>query len=94
MPEEKDIKIEEQQYGVWNFKVAHQSSATAKKRLNDFISSFPLVRRLFWDVFSISPALLLLYIVTKIWGGVDSVIMMHFSHQVLQAVSHFLVLNP
>jgi len=87
MSEDLNIKIEEHQYGVWKFKVAHQPSATVKKQLNDFISSLPLVRRLFWDVFGISPVLFPLYIVTKIWGSIDSVIMMHFSHQILQAVS-------
>ncbi|KAF9552397.1 P-loop containing nucleoside triphosphate hydrolase protein [Agrocybe pediades] len=83
-----ESEIREYQYGVWKFKVADYSatSKSPRQRWNDFISSLPLLWRLVSDVFNVAPVLLVLYVLSEIWGGIDSTLMIHFANQILQTI--------
>jgi len=86
---QSNITITEHQLGAWKFKLADSSSFDPVNSWHEFVSAFPLLRRLVLDIWGIAPGLFALYVVCQIWEGIEGSIMMHLSNRLLQMVQYY-----
>ncbi|KAG6911417.1 hypothetical protein DXG01_016514 [Tephrocybe rancida] len=92
-PSEKDSKgpddkpnpsIITKQAGVWQFATIEQPSFDPQRRWNEVVSGLQLFRRLGTEISSVSRTLLILFVLSKLWEGIESAILMHLSSSLLQ----------
>ncbi|KAG5641691.1 hypothetical protein DXG03_004423 [Asterophora parasitica] len=70
--------------GVWQFWTFKQSRFDPQANLDEFVSGLKLFRRLVLDISSFAPKMLILFILSKLWEGVESALLMHLSSQLLR----------
>ncbi len=57
------------------------------KRWNRVASSIPFLKRLAIDVYTLDPWLSVLYVLSRIWWGVESAVSLYLSSRLLKTVS-------
>lgn len=86
-PEEAtDATVISNQRGIWEFWTVKQSRFDPHRRWTELKSGFQLFRRLATEIFALSPGLLILFILSKLWGGVETAVLMHLSSRLLRIV--------
>ncbi|KAG5735006.1 Lipid A export ATP-binding/permease protein MsbA, partial [Termitomyces sp. T112] len=86
MNEGLDHSITTQQVGIWQFSTIKQHQFDPLRRWNEIVSGLQLFRRLATEISTISPTMLILFAMSKLWEGVESAILMHLSSSLLQIV--------
>jgi hypothetical protein len=77
--------------GVWSVLLPNEVvsggvfSAT-KQKWNSIVLAYPVVLRFFQEIYALHPNLFVLLIVLKLWGEVESVVMLYVSGRLLQIV--------
>jgi hypothetical protein len=74
------------QIGVWEFTSLKDVGWSLKLPLADLKSGFVLFRRLALEIYFLAPGLLSLYILSKIWDGIEDALLLHLSSRLLQIV--------
>ncbi|KDR69212.1 hypothetical protein GALMADRAFT_924742 [Galerina marginata CBS 339.88] len=85
-PVNPDIVIEDYRLGFWNVKVGTTRNFFYGRHLEEIKAAYPLFRRLFQDVYSLSPRLFMFFLLCRIWSGVEDAILMHLSSSLLRMV--------
>jgi hypothetical protein len=75
------------QIGVWEFSTLKEIGWNPLVPWVELKSAFALFRRLAFEIYAIAPGLLSLYVISKIWNGIESALLMHLSSRLLQIVS-------
>ncbi|RDB22977.1 Lipid A export ATP-binding/permease protein MsbA [Hypsizygus marmoreus] len=79
------------QIGIWQFWTARGSPFDLRRKIMELVSGLQLFRRLVAEIFSISPGMLILFILSKIWSGVETAVLMQLSTRLLQIIESGLV---
>ncbi|KAG6825641.1 hypothetical protein H0H92_002973, partial [Tricholoma furcatifolium] len=83
-----------QNFGVWKIMTLRRSSFLHGPVLwtnwDKYTSALPHVRRLLWDVYSLNPPLVLLYLVSRMWQGIEPGISMYASSQLYIELEKYL----
>lgn len=74
------------QYGIWEFWSVKQTRFNPQRRWLELKSGLELFRRLAREIYSISPGLLVIFISSKLWRGIETAVLMHLSSRLLQIV--------
>ncbi|KAG6811286.1 hypothetical protein H0H92_008153 [Tricholoma furcatifolium] len=78
-------EIVTQNFGIWKIMTLKRSSflhgPVTWMDWDKYTSALPHVRRLLWDVYSLNPPLILLYLVSRLWQGIEPGISMYASSQ-------------
>lgn len=82
-----DAKIVSTQLGIWQFSTLKDSEWNPKIPILEITSTLTLFRRLTLEIYSLSPGLLILYVLSKIWSGIEFALLLHLSSRLLQIVS-------
>jgi hypothetical protein len=78
--------------GVWSLLLPNEVvsggvfSAT-KQKWNSIVLAYPVALRFFQEIYALHPNLFVLLIVLKLWGEMESVVMLYVSGRLLQIVS-------
>lgn len=62
--------------GAWN----------PREQLNQIIAALPLFRRLAADIYALEPFLSILYLVSQLWEGLESALLLYLSSRLLKVV--------
>ncbi|RDB22985.1 putative multidrug export ATP-binding/permease protein YgaD [Hypsizygus marmoreus] len=74
------------QIGIWQFWTVKSSRLNPRRQWDEIASGLRLLRRLATEIFLISPWMLILFILSKIWSGVESAVLMHLSSRLLRII--------
>jgi len=80
------VEIEDFQLGVWHLRMEKEQLWNARKHWDSLWQAVPLFYRLSLDIYTISPRLFSLYLLTQVWQGIEDALQMHFSTRLLRAV--------
>ena len=83
-PEPSDLDTKK--YGIWDFWTVQQARFDPRRRWEEGVSGFRLFRRLANEIFGLAPWMLVLFILSKIWTGIETAVLMHLSFRLLQIV--------
>ncbi len=81
--------ISEFQLGIWKVFIATQNHAQGV--LAEIWETYPLIIRLIVDIYTISPRLLYLLLLTRCWNGVELALEMRLENILLAQVSNVVV---
>jgi len=81
--------IDEFQLGIWKIFIATQKHAQGV--WVEIWETYPLIIRLIVDIYTISPRLLYLLLLTRCWNGVELALEMRLENTLLAQVSHAVV---
>ena len=76
------------QMGIWQFSTPKETGWSFGIRWDEVRSTWTLLRRLALEIYALCPGLLVLFVLSKIWGGVEDALLMHLSSRLLRIVSH------
>ncbi|KAK0463142.1 uncharacterized protein EV420DRAFT_1732696 [Desarmillaria tabescens] len=79
VPETRTVEL-----GVWKVVLLNNARWDYRSRWNNLLLAFPLFRRLAIDVYTLDPTLSILFILEKIWSGVESAILLYLSSRLLR----------
>jgi len=92
-----DTRIDEvvsaEQIGVWEFLTVKQPRWNLLGQWSELKSIIFPYRRLAFEIYTLSPGLLFLYILSKIWIGIEQALSLYLSSRVLQVVSHSILFS-
>lgn len=74
------------QLGVWRLSMLEEPPFNFRKQWNDLFSAVPLLKRLSMEIYRIEPLLFFLFVVSKIWAGVESAVLLFLSSRLLKIV--------
>jgi hypothetical protein len=74
------------QLGVWRVLVA---KSVVKLPGKDSLSTLPLILVFAAEVYTLAPGLVILFILTKVWSGIQSSLILRTSSHLLTVVSNF-----
>ncbi|KAK0490254.1 P-loop containing nucleoside triphosphate hydrolase protein [Armillaria novae-zelandiae] len=82
------VQVETIQLGIWKVLVAKSpmNPLDISKRWNRVTSSFHFLKRLAIDVYTLDPCLSVLYVLTKIWWGLESALSLYLSSRLLKTI--------
>ncbi|KAK0191694.1 P-loop containing nucleoside triphosphate hydrolase protein [Armillaria mellea] len=82
------VQVETIQLGVWKLLIAKSpvNPLDILKRWNRVASSVPFLKRLAIDVYTLDPWLSVLYVLSKIWWGLESVVSLYLSSRLLKTI--------
>jgi hypothetical protein len=78
------------QLGVYEVSMLAETAADVKKHTKDLFAAAPLIRRLASEIYQIDPFLFVIFSLSKVWGGIESAVLMYLSMHILTIVSQFL----
>ena len=78
--------LDTKKYGIWDFWTVQQARFDPRRRWEEGVSGLRLFRRLGNEIFGLAPGMLILFILSKIWTGIETAVLMHLSSQLLQIV--------
>lgn len=81
-----DGRAAELHLGVWNLKIASNPDLDLLGKWKAVKAGLPLFARLALDIFHISPRLFVIFIFCQFWEGVEEMVLLHQSNNVLRAV--------
>ncbi|CAK5284696.1 unnamed protein product [Mycena citricolor] len=55
-------------------------------KIRDVIAAIPMLVRFFLEIYALCPHLMLVYILLRVWGGLETVVMLYSSTRVLQSI--------
>lgn len=79
--------IRDTQLGIW--KVITATQEHAKGVFPEILETYPLVIRLFADIYYISPRSLYLLLLSRVWDGIKIALMMQLENMLLGQVSNY-----
>lgn len=82
-----------EQVGIWEFSTLKQRRWDPRVQLAEIVSGYAFFRRLAVEIYELAPGLLSLYILAKIWNGIESALLLHMSSRLLQIVSSLVCLT-
>ncbi|KAG2004512.1 ATP-binding cassette transporter [Coprinopsis cinerea AmutBmut pab1-1] len=85
----RDVKIEEYQTGIWRVLLSKQGQFKGPKafeQFTHFYKSFDHIRQLYMDIYTLSPTLFLLHVLSSLWSGLQGALMLYYSSEILRAV--------
>ncbi|KAK0455665.1 P-loop containing nucleoside triphosphate hydrolase protein [Desarmillaria tabescens] len=85
-PETRTVEL-----GVWKVVLLNNARWDYRSRWNNLLLAFPLFRRLAIDVYTLEPTLSILFILEKIWSGVESAVLLYLSIRLLRIIEVGLV---
>ncbi|PBK72150.1 hypothetical protein ARMSODRAFT_745078 [Armillaria solidipes] len=82
------VQVETIQLGVWKVLMAKSpmNPLDISKRWNRVASSVPFLKRLAIDVYTLDPCLSVLYVLSRIWWGVESAVSLYLSSRLLKTI--------
>ncbi|KAK0205840.1 hypothetical protein DFS33DRAFT_535802 [Desarmillaria ectypa] len=82
------VQVETIQLGVWKLLLAKSSVNPLNifKWWNSVASSFPFLKRLAIDIYTLDPWLSVLYVLSTIWSGVESAVSLYLSSRLLKTI--------
>lgn len=76
------------QLGVYSVTLKTQKSKwNPKRRIQDTFSGLPVLKRFALEIYNLEPVLFAMFVLAKIWSGVESAILLYLSSQILTIVS-------
>ncbi len=72
--------------GVWKVALLNDTHWDYKRKWNNLLMALPLFRRLAIDVYTLEPTLSILFILEKIWSGIESAVLLYLSSRLLRIV--------
>ncbi|KAG6826168.1 hypothetical protein H0H92_000907 [Tricholoma furcatifolium] len=73
-----------EQIGVWRFSTTKQHKYDLRRTWNEAIAGLALFRRLALEVSAISHMMLFFFVLSKLWEGIESALLMHLSSHLLR----------
>ncbi|KAK0231574.1 P-loop containing nucleoside triphosphate hydrolase protein [Armillaria fumosa] len=82
------VQVETIQLGIWKVVMAKSpmNHLDISKRWNRIASTVPFLKRLAIDVYTLDPCLSVLYVLTRIWWGVESAVSLYLSSRLLKTI--------
>jgi len=81
-----DTSISAIQLGVWRVLLQEESSWDIRKHWRDLSSTLPLSRRLATEIFYLDPWLFIFFVVSKVWTGIESALLLYLSSRLLTII--------
>jgi hypothetical protein len=82
--------------GVWRVLLPKDALSpgfrSSKEKWNTIAAASPLLLRFVREIYALNPYLVTLVVLLKLWGGVESVLMLYVSSRLLQIVRVSLIL--
>jgi hypothetical protein len=85
--------------GVWRVLLPNEIVGggflcTTKQKWNSIVLAYPVVRKFFQEIYALHPHLFILLILLKLWGELESVVMLYVSGCLLRIVRRRCVMHP
>ncbi|KAK7048497.1 ABC transporter ATP-binding protein [Favolaschia claudopus] len=77
--------VEELRLGVWRIFTERETRSLVAS-WKQFTVLLPIVRKFVLDVYSLGPRLLFLLVLSKVWFGVEDVLLLHFANKLLALI--------
>ncbi|PBL01640.1 P-loop containing nucleoside triphosphate hydrolase protein [Armillaria gallica] len=77
--------------GVWKVALLNDTHWDYKRKWNSLLMALPLFRRLAIDVYTLEPTLSILFILEKIWSGIESAVLLYLSSRLLRIIEAGLI---
>lgn len=74
------------QLGVWQVSMMAEKPWDVKKHAKEVLAALPLCRRLANEMYQLHPVLFTLFILAKLWTGIESALLLYLSSQILTIV--------
>ena len=81
--------ISETQLGIWTLFIASQKGGQRHGLWQDIKETYPLMIRLFTDIYKVSPKLLYLNLLSKCWFGIEGSLELRIENIILEQVSRY-----
>lgn len=85
-----DDLITSVQLGIWQVLTLKSSPFNLKQWRDDIFTGSSQFYRLLGDMYRLSPGMMVLFMLSKTWGGVEAAVLMHLSSRLLQIVRNYL----
>lgn len=82
-----NLRIVSEKLGTWDLHITMESSFNLQKKLAGVRASIPLLGRLLFDMYRLSPTFFIFFLLSNIWSGVETAFLMHMSNRLLTIVS-------
>ncbi|KAK0492632.1 hypothetical protein EDD18DRAFT_1079447 [Armillaria luteobubalina] len=79
-------ELETFQLGIWKISILKTSPLNLRKQLVDLKDALRYFKRLAIDIYTLEPVLATLFVLNKLWSGVQSALLLYFSSQILRIV--------
>ncbi|KAK0440861.1 P-loop containing nucleoside triphosphate hydrolase protein [Desarmillaria tabescens] len=79
-------KIETIALGVWKVSYLKNTPFNVRKQISDLGAAFPYFQRLALEVYSLEPMLAILFVLNKLWKGVEGALLLYFSSRILRII--------
>jgi hypothetical protein len=86
--EDLDDLVSSLQLGVWQVLTVKGVPFDPKRWREEFVAGFSHFLRLVSEMYRLSPGMLVLFMLSKMWGGVEAAVLMHLSSRLLRIVRH------
>ncbi|SJL01053.1 uncharacterized protein ARMOST_04369 [Armillaria ostoyae] len=86
VPETRTVEL-----GVWKVALLNDMHWDYKRKWNNLLMALPLFRRLAIDVYTLEPTLSILFILEKIWSGIESAVLLYLSSRLLRIIEAGLI---
>ena len=74
--------------GVWRVLIAKSALKLRGKELKETFSVLPLLLIFVAEIYTLAPDLVVFYVLTKVWSGIQSSLILHTSNHLLTVVSN------
>ncbi|RDB22903.1 Lipid A export ATP-binding/permease protein MsbA [Hypsizygus marmoreus] len=81
-----DDSVLSTQVGIWQFWTVRHARFDPRRQWDELVSGLQLFQRLATEIFSICPGMLIMFILSKIWRGVETAVLMHLSSRLLRII--------
>ncbi|KAJ7652353.1 P-loop containing nucleoside triphosphate hydrolase protein [Mycena polygramma] len=77
--------------GVWNVLLPNDIASggvwsATKQKWDAIVLAYPIVLEFFWDIYRLNPYLFILLVVLKLWGEIESVVLLYMSGRLLRII--------
>ncbi|KAH8830124.1 P-loop containing nucleoside triphosphate hydrolase protein [Flagelloscypha sp. PMI_526] len=86
-PEDYEKELQSIQLGVRQLWMKKETKTSIRANLEDLRGKLPFIRRFLLDVFWTNPRLVTLYILVRLWSGMEKTVLLYLSSQFLTTVS-------
>jgi hypothetical protein len=88
-PDSTEANLSTIQLGVWGVLLQQESPLDFRKEWSDLFSTLPLIRRVVTEIYILDPSLFIFFIISKVWAGIESALLLYLSSRLLTIVSRF-----
>jgi hypothetical protein len=74
--------------GVWRVLIAKSALRLRGKELKNSFSILPLLLIFVTEIYTLAPGLVVFFVLTKVWSGIQSSLVLHTSNHLLTVVSN------